>query len=181
MSSDLGKDYPLSSSSTNYLQNMEDDPMQLSSFESLSDDLLWDIFDIVKEPPVLARLSASSRRFKVVIDNWASFKLKIFDRVIDYLPRTMTPEEKRLPLLQQLDVARKIAGEFDHLGRTPLIKATIASKIKPEATRAMSILIALGAEIDQRSLQGRTASDYAEYWKIQKASSLIRELRNSPL
>ena len=152
---------------------------ELSPFESLCDELLWQIFDdSKKDRSSLVNLRLVSSRFKVAIDGWAERLVRLFISIHTYVPRTLTDEELKLPVLQQLQIAGEIVNQTDSKGAAPLIRATLQAKVKPEALRAMRILVLLGADVNQSIGNGWTAARYAAYWKIDLAASLLKEMQS---
>lgn len=97
----------------------------------------------------------------------------------NYLPRPLTDEERKLPAFEKLLVVKQLVNQTDHLGRTPLIRATIAAggAMPQAALKAMRMLVCLEAEIDQQIAHGLTAEKYAISWDIPKALELLQKMR----
>lgn len=150
---------------------------ELSSFESLPHEVLWKIFEkSIKDLTTLSRLSLTSKKLKFAVDGFAESLLRLFASIQSYLPRTLTEEEKKLPLLMQLHITQQIIHQEDSKGATALIRATLQAKVNPKALRAMQVLVVLGVNVKQSTANGWTAERYAEFWDIRCASSLLREM-----
>lgn len=160
-----------------YSSNTMQPEAELSPLESLPDEILWIILELSKDSATLSRISLTSRRFYTITDQFVRFKLRLFENVSYYLPRQLTVLESAMPPLRQLSLLTQIVNEVDAIGRTPLIKATLAVKVKPWEQKALRTLIILGADIDQKIKKGWTAADFAAYWQNTSAAALIKEMR----
>lgn len=152
-------------------------PTTLSPLESLPNDVLRMILDLSEGPSNQGKISEVSRRLRAVNKLREEIKLNMVDKIAKYLPRALTDEEKRLPAYMKLSRVKKLINQTDQLGRTPLIKATIAAGFNPRALEAMQMLIFLGAEIDKKIDRGFTAERFANSWNIPGALELLQKMR----
>ncbi len=152
---------------------------QLSPFEELPEDIHFLLSNAyLSETDLITLLKVSKRIYKLIKNfieySWIQYH-RAYNELTSCIPRLLTEDEKTYSKLRQIKIIKELFNEKNQRGSTPLIRATIESKINPKALKQLECLLRFGADPNQAGKGGLTPIHYAGYWGCAEAAKILKE------
>lgn len=148
---------------------------QKSPIETLPLEVLFLVFKHIRDDSSLARTRQTSITMCACVDAFLNFKEGQYKIIASTLPRSLTHSEMSEPLLKRLEIVRGIINSYDKIGRTPLIKASIAASMDKNEFRMVKRLMFLGADPQMKVKSGWTVTDFTAFWNFNEVDDFIRK------